>query len=444
MNEARHQPPGPQEREPREAAPHAAGETERPPAILFTLPWSPDSIGGVSEVVINLHRRFAALGPFRPRLLVDTYPYRFFGTAGTRSLGPVDLFHLPELPAPGKGLRHSLAFAARLPVGVARLANYLRRENVRAINVHYPSLGTISLLLARVLAGRSIPIVLSFHGSDLNAALAAGPVYRRIWRAMIAACDAVVACSRALADDVQRCFPGVGRKVHVIHNGVDGKACRAAARRADIPADLQGSRFLACVATFEDKKGQDVLLESFRAVARAFPELRLALVGRTGPMLASLRKAAAEAGLGQRVFFFPDWEHEGTLAIMAAAALFILPSRHEPFGIVILEAASLGTPVIASRVGGVPEIVDDGHTGVLVEPDDPAALTRAICALLRNPETAYRYAGNLLATVETRFPWQPAADRYAALFKPERRPGRPAPKSPRQDGAPHSGPRSCD
>jgi starch synthase len=131
---------------------------------------------------------------------------------------------------------------------------------------------------------------------------------------------------------------------------------------------------------------------------------------------------------------FPDCSHADTLATIAAAELFVLPSRQEPFGIVLLEAASLGTPVVASRVGGIPEIVEDGRTGVLVPPEDPGVLAAAIHALLRDPDRARRHAAALRDVAESRFTWHQAAESYVALFRPVRR-GRSATRS---GGAPHS------
>ncbi len=404
------------------------------PTALLVLPWNPDEIGGVSEVVVNLHRLLSAMPRFRPRLLVDAYPYRNFRRDIAGTIGRVDLFHVPAVPGRGKGIYHFAAFAGRLPLALYRLVTYLRRENVRAINIHYPTIGAASLLLARSLADSNVPVVLSFHGSDLKAVHEAGPLHRRIWTGIIARCDAVVACSRALADEIAHCFPDVGRKLHVVHNGVDGAACREAHASAALPSELRDRRFIACVATFEEKKGQDVLLAGFRTVARAVPALCLALVGRSGPTLDSLRAAAADEALDGRVFLFPDHDHAGTLAVMAAADLLVLPSRQEPFGIVILEAASLGIPVVASRVGGIPEIIEDRRSGILVPPDDVAALRDAILAMLRDPGLARRYAARLRAAAEARFTWRQATERYLALFSLVRRRG----TAPHADGAPHS------
>jgi glycosyltransferase involved in cell wall biosynthesis len=383
---------------------------------LLVLPWSPDHVGGVSEVVTNLHRQFASRVGLRPRLLVDTYRCRSFVPVETRALGRVDAFYLPAPTAPGKGLRHFLAFAWHLPAAVLRLARFLREENVCAINFHFPSLSFVTALLARRLARRRVRVILSFHGSDLHIAGAGGILQRLLWRRSVAGCDAVVACSRAFRDDIEQCFPGLGGKLHVVHNGVDVAACRSATQGVSLPPELHSRPFIACVATFEAKKGQDTLLRSFDRIAREQPDMCLALAGGVGPTLAELRKLAAAAAWKERVFFYADLPHQQALTLIAHARLLVLPSRQEPFGIVVLEAASLGVPVVASRVGGLPEIIEDGSSGALVSPDDVEGLAQAIAALLRNPTLSASYADDLMRAAQTRFAWRQAADKYAALY----------------------------
>src|SRR5262249_31423734 len=155
--------------------------------------------------------------------------------------------------------------------------------------------------------------------ADLNAVRNAGWVDRWLWKAMIRRCDAVVACSQALAKDLRAAIPAADGKLHVILNGVDSENCRAASRASAVPPVLQGRRYLANVGTFEHKKGQDVLLAAFRRIAAAYPDLYLALVGRSGPTLPTLQKAAEEDGLRGRVHIFTDQSHADAMAILSHA-----------------------------------------------------------------------------------------------------------------------------
>lgn len=405
------------------------------PTVLFVLPWSPDSIGGVSEVVINLFRVFAAKGPLKPRLLIEAYPHRKVTEIPTRALGPVDGLYLAAPGATGRRLRGLAAFLAYVPNGLARLRQYFRAHGVRAINVHYPSLAAFPLILARRLYDPALPLVLSFHGADLASACGAGAIDRWLWRCLVQESDALVACSQALAKQLRDEFPEAEAKVRVILNGIDPSVCRAAAATAELPPALNDRRYIASIGTFEDKKGQDLLLAAFPAIARAHPDLHLVLVGRSGPTLDPLRARAARDGLGDRIHFWIDQSHASTMAILSRAQLMVHPARQEPFGLVILEAASLGVPVIATRVGGIPEIIEDRRSGRLVPPDDPHTLAAVTIDMLADTRTARACADALRDDAENRFSWARAAALYAGLF-------RALPAASPEGGAPHSAGRS--
>jgi glycosyltransferase involved in cell wall biosynthesis len=257
--------------------------------------------------------------------------------------------------------------------------------------------------------------VLSVHGADLIAPRVAGGFDRLVWAFVARHADAIVACSQALEAEARSIFPAAADKIRTIHNGIDAAACREAARTGSLPPELQGRRYLACIGTFERKKGQDVLLNAFGRIASGFPDLHLALVGGTAAELPALRAAAAS--WPDRIHFFPDRDHASALAILSGAQLMVHPARQEPFGLVILEAASLDVPVIACRVGGIPEIIEDGRSGRLVPRDDPGALAAAITAGLSDLDTMRAYAASLRHDAETRFSWESAAKAYTSLFK---------------------------
>jgi glycosyltransferase involved in cell wall biosynthesis len=99
------------------------------------------------------------------------------------------------------------------------------------------------------------------------------------------------------------------------------------------------------------------------------------------------------------------------------ARVLCLPSRSESFGVALLEAGAYGLPVVASRVGGIPEIVTDGETGLLVPPEDPAALSDALERVLSDPERARRLGDNLRRRVVADFSWTRAYQDYRALLR---------------------------
>jgi phosphatidylinositol alpha-1,6-mannosyltransferase len=174
-------------------------------------------------------------------------------------------------------------------------------------------------------------------------------------------------------------------RVQVINPGVDAASFAAAAERAE---RRTGKLRLLTVARLVERKGIDTVLQALPEIARRHPSVRYAIAG-AGADRARLEALVAQLGLGERVDWLGYVSHDALAALYASADLFVLPSRSIPeqgdiegFGLVLLEAQAAGTPVIAARSGGMPDAVQDGVTGVLVAPNDAAALANAASALL--------------------------------------------------------------
>src|SRR5438105_4097512 len=184
-----------------------------------------------------------------------------------------------------------------------------------------------------------------------------------------------------------------------------------------LPAALADREFIVSVATLEHKKGHDVLLRAFARLRRAIPGegLALVLVGRSDAAEPRLRTLTNELGLSHDVFFCTDVPHQQVGVFLERAKAFCLPSRSEPFGIAILEAGAYRLPVVASRVGGIPEIVIDGENGLLVPPDDVEGLTAALHRVLADPDSARVFGERLHQRVATEFSWKRAYDEYRTL-----------------------------
>ncbi|MDQ7779739.1 MAG: glycosyltransferase family 4 protein [Planctomycetota bacterium] len=150
------------------------------------------------------------------------------------------------------------------------------------------------------------------------------------------------------------------------------------------PKRPDGPLFIAYVKSVAPKYGPDVALAAFRIVKSEIRHAGMIMAG-DGPMLASLKRTAADSRLDDAVRFLGRVGHEEVPAVLASADLLVMPSVcEETFGVVALEAAAMGLPVIASKVGGVSEVVVDGVTGLLVPPGDEKTLARAIIELARD------------------------------------------------------------
>ena len=290
---------------------------------------------------------------------------------------------------------------------------FCRAHNVVAINQHYVGNAALALHRVRQRLDRHIPLILSFHGSDLTMLGKSSERDLAQWRRLLPDVDRIVVCSNDLQAKVVDLL-GHGLKTQVIFNGLDAEQFLDFAQDAE-PAT---ERTILNIGKFEKLKGQDVLIEAFAQIADEFSDVKLFLVGADGNELPNLKALSDSLGIGERVSFFPNTPHRQVAGFFRKASLFVLPSRQEAFGIVLLEAGAFKTPAIASNVGGIPEIIIDGETGLLVPPDDPDELARSMRTLLRSPGTATDLGERLQRRVVSDFTWTNAYEQYVAIVNP--------------------------
>ena len=214
--------------------------------------------------------------------------------------------------------------------------------------------------------------------------------------------QAVVANSRAAASqlDSEGVAPG---RVRVIPNGVDLDRFRPVVRERPVTTVIS-------VANLRREKAHECLLAAAATLAPRHPQLRYVIVGG-GPRAEELQALAHTLGVADRVRFLGH--REDVTELLAAADVFVLPSRSEAFPNGALEAMAAGLPVVACRVGGLIDLVEHGRTGLLVPPDDPAALAAALASLVQSPATARAFGAAARAEVAARYSY----DRMVAGFE---------------------------
>ncbi|MBI5882431.1 MAG: glycosyltransferase family 4 protein [Elusimicrobia bacterium] len=181
--------------------------------------------------------------------------------------------------------------------------------------------------------------------------------------------------------------------------------------------------YILCAARLGEYKGVDVLAMAFAEVASRVDRVRLVLAGADhseGKLFAFTERL----GLGDRVVWLGQQSHPRVLGLMRGSLFCVLPSRRESLGGAVIEAMAMGKAVVASRTGGIPELVTHGRSGLLVEPKDPAALARAMLRLLKDPAKTARM-GSAARRRSRRFSWDRALDGYAREWAshPSWRPG---------------------
>ncbi len=223
------------------------------------------------------------------------------------------------------------------------------------------------------------------------------------------AADVVFAVSEFSKTDISRCYGVPTEKVRVTYNGVD--AAFFSGQRDAGQGDRGAATLLFCgrLNGPREQKGIDVLLNSLPLVVRQH-DVVLLIIG-TGPRLDQYRALAEELDLSPSVRFLGFVEHDEMPEQYARADVFVLPSRREGFPLVLPEALASGLPVVATGVGGVPEIIADGETGLLVAPEDPHALAEAINSLLSDPERMKSMGMKGRARAKSHFTWAKVAER---------------------------------
>jgi glycogen(starch) synthase len=360
-----------------------------------------DPIGGMQDHTAGLTRRLARRGV--TQIVLTTRP----PTAPRRQpLGPNARVIRVGLP-----VRRARQLWA-LPAAV--LAPRLAR---RADLVHAHLGEDLAVLPLAFLAARRrrLPVVVTVHASpahtirarDLRTALVValgGPIER--WAQRRAAAT-IVLTERMAA----RVAPVAGReRVRVMRRGVDRDAFTDPG--PDPFPKLRGRPRVVFLGRLTRSKGVDTLVAA--AARLRTPGVQVVLVG-DGPARAQVEAASRRLGVDGRVHITGFVPHHRTPAVLASADLIVLPSVYEELGTVLVEALQVGLPAVATDVGGIPEVVEHGRTGLLVKPGDPAALAAAIDAVVGDPEVARRM-GAAARERAPEYDWERVADEVRALY----------------------------
>ncbi len=390
--------------------------------LMVSWEYPPVVVGGLGRHVHALATELAAAGHDVVVLSrqpsgtdADTHPTAFEHVDGVRVLrvaeDPAHLEFERDMVAWTLAMGHALLRAA-----LTRLGDW--RPDV--VHAHDWLVAHPAVALADVLA---VPLVATVHATEAgryNGWLSA-PLSRQVhsvewWLAHRA--DTLITCSAAMRAEVAQLFDVDPGPIRVLRNGIAPKgwevtADAVAAARAKYGPDSEP--LLLYFGRLEYEKGVHDLVAALPRIRRAHPRTRL-LVAGTGTAAAQLVEAARAGRVRRSVDFLghlPDGELAATIAAVDAV---VLPSRYEPFGIVALEAAAAGAPLVASRAGGLGEVVRDGETGLSFPPGDVAALAAAVGAVLADPGAAARRAARARAALEVDFDWRRIAADTAAAY----------------------------
>ena len=290
----------------------------------------------------------------------------------------------------------------RHPRTLARMSQFAKWCRERRIAVlHATDLyANVFALPAAALAG--VPVRIG-NRRELNPDKRAGLI--ALQRASYACAHSVVANSAAVAARLRA--EGVGeRAIRIIPNGIDLDAYAARTPSHSLRRIVTG-------ANLRPEKAHDVLIDAFASLSTVHPDVELVIVG-TGNRDAELRALATQRGVAARVHFLGH--RDDVAGILAGGDIFVLPSRTEAFPNSVMEAMAAGLPVIATAVGGVPELIQDGVNGVLIPPDNRAALIDALRNLVDSPARAAAFGQSARDTIASRFSFTRMVTSFEDLY----------------------------
>lgn len=258
----------------------------------------------------------------------------------------------------------------------------VRRQELDLLHVHYAIPHATTAWLAREMLAdeRRLGVITTLHGTDITLVGQEASFYA-ITKFSIERSDEVTAVSGFLRDETYRTFGCVSCNVRVIPNFVNLEEYRPnpdASREAFAPA---GDKVITHISNFREVKRVRDVVRIFARIRKALPAT-LVMVG-DGPDRSEAEAEAEQLGVRDRVRFLGRLDR--VASILQASDLFLLPSQSESFGLAALEAMACGAPAVASRAGGLPEVIEDGVSGILEPPGSVEAMGRRAVDLLQNP-----------------------------------------------------------
>lgn len=230
--------------------------------------------------------------------------------------------------------------------------------------------------------------------------------------------DQVIACSRHMCREIEALFDVDDARVTAIANGIDLRRWRATPRQTAAARSAHAAEgpLVVFVGRLEWEKGAHTLIDALPRLRRRVPGLRAVIAGRGGHAadLEAQVRARRVAGAVDFVGWLPEPALHG---LMSAADVLVVPSLYEPFGLVALEGAALGAPLVVARTGGLAEFVDDGITGRTFEPGDAASLADAVTEAVRDPEASQAMAHRARERLREAYGWSLVADRTDEVYR---------------------------
>lgn len=382
------------------------------------LPVPPVQGGAVEHWVDEASRRLTALGP---RIIIVSRPAGVAWRDGIEYIGipwtPMEkFFHRIKERVTWK---NPLRYLAK----IQNVYSYGRRvaSTVRAFDVVY--LHNEPNILLFLHKQPSQKIVLHMHNDHLSM-----PLFRPFYRRALAKADRVICVSDYIRRQAVALFPEYANRFCVVFNATDPEVFKSygdeAARQLEGVVSVEpGKKYLLYVGRLTQVKGVHVLIEAFRKIHSKMPDVHLIITGSS--FFDGAAKTAYEQQLvnlaepvSDAIIFTGYLPHEKLKYLYSIVDMVVFPSIwQEPFGLVMLEAMSSGRCVVCSNVGGIPEVVENGVNGILVQPADANELAQVICNTLSHPEAMHQMGEHARQKIISSYTWSRLVGELETVFR---------------------------
>jgi len=359
------------------------------------------TIGGSGVIATELGKMLAEKG-HEIHFITSNMPFRL------KKMYPNIFFHQVEV--------NQYAVFQYSPYDIqlaSKIAEVVDREKLHIVHVHYAIPHAICALLAKQMADTDFKIVTTLHGTDITV-LGQDSSLKKAIQFGIEKSDEVTAVSNALVDETHRLITPM-KPIRTVYNFIDKRVYYKREADPRLKSDFgikEDEKVIIHVSNFRPVKRVPDVIESFQKIAEMIPA-KLLLVG-DGPEMAKISQMVDERHLSKQVLFLG--KQENLEELYAISDLLLLLSEKESFGLVALEAMACGVPCVGTKVGGIPEVIENGQTGYICEVRDIEKISFMSLKILQDDELHEQFSKAGIKRAQTQFSSEQILNQYEDIY----------------------------